>query len=75
MICKARGNTGFIFLVYITRIFYKSYNRKNIMEPFRNERRINMKCFEIIYNGVINYVWAKTEMEARKQLREQINNG
>lgn len=34
-----------------------------------------MKCFEIIYNGVINYVWAKTEMEARKQLREQINNG
>lgn len=34
-----------------------------------------MKCFEIWYNGVINLIWAINEMEARKQLREQINNG
>ena len=34
-----------------------------------------LKCFEIWYNGLINYVWAKDEMEARRILREQINNG
>lgn len=34
-----------------------------------------MKCFEIIWNGVVNYIWAESEMEARKKLREMINNG
>jgi len=34
-----------------------------------------MKCFEIWFNNVVNYIWAETEMEARKILREQINNG
>ena len=34
-----------------------------------------MKIWSIIYNGVINYIEAETEMEARKILREQINNG
>lgn len=34
-----------------------------------------MKIWSIIYNGVVNYIYAETEMEARKILREQINNG
>lgn len=34
-----------------------------------------MKIWEIIYNGFVHYIEAETEMEARKILREQINNG
>ena len=33
-----------------------------------------MKEFMIWFNGVLNYVVAENEMEARKILREQIEN-
>lgn len=34
--------------------------------------------WEIIYNGIVNYIFAEepiTEIEARRRLREMINNG